>query len=587
LAKEPREITGDRDLLDEHEHRDSVSFAHAPQETESGEGLDWRAVYLDGIPRHPAWLAAKYQAAGYWGNDTITSRLDRIMAERPGATALVDGVCRISYAQLGSYIGACASALSSLGIGPGDAVVVQLPNWWEQLVAVFAIVQVGAMVVPVNVRLRGELEYILEYTRSKLLIAPDEYHGFSHGDLIDSLRGKLPDLRDTVTVRGTADRRHATFEELLAKGSSHPVVTGRTVLSADDPWEVMFTSGTTSAPKGVVLTHNNTLYTLRLLVEEYHILQGDGTDVALAVLPIAFVYAQYLCALAALLTGGTLVLQESFDATELMDLVERERVTLIALVPSMVPTFQHGADLRARDLSSLRIVAPAGEAVTRERKSELFEIFGCDVRECYGLAEVTMPLVQPADATQEQKLSSTGRRNPATELRIVDDEGNDLGVGEIGELLVRGPTLFPGYYQNPEATTKSIEEAGWFHTGDLVARDTNGFYAISGRKKDLIKRGGASILPQEIEDALEGHPAVAAVTAFALPDERRGEIACACVVLKAGTSASAEELLGYLRARIATFKVPERIEFVESLPLSANGKVLKQELAARFAARSA
>ncbi|HEY6538017.1 MAG TPA: class I adenylate-forming enzyme family protein [Candidatus Dormibacteraeota bacterium] len=525
----------------------------------------------------------RYTNAGYWGADTIPARLERQAAARPDHPAVVDESRRLTYGEFASMVRSFAGALSRLGVGAGDAVAVQLPNWWEQLVADFAIIEIGAILVPVNVRVRGELEYMLEYTNCKVLVVPDEYHKFSHIEFINSIRSRLPALTRVVVVRGAKPYpEHESFADLVAETEASEPATSAPRPSGNDPWQIMFTSGTTSAPKGVVRTHNNTLFTLDLLIKDYGILAGDGSDVTLAVLPVAFVYAQYVCAMGALLTGGTLVLQENFDAADLIRAVERERVTLITVVPSMVPALQHAPNLAETDLSSLRIVAPAGEAVTRERKLELSEIFKCDVRECYGLAEVTMPLVQPREATLEQKLSSTGRPNSATELRVVDTVGQDAEVGEIGELLVKGPTLFAGYFRSPEATAAAIDPEGWFHTGDLVVVGEDGFYAISGRKKDLIKRGGASILPQDIEDALEGHPAVAAVAAFGLPDELRGEIACACVVVKPGETATVEGLIGYLRDRIATFKVPERIEFVDALPLSANGKVLKAELAARF-----
>jgi acyl-CoA synthetase (AMP-forming)/AMP-acid ligase II len=229
----------------------------------------------------------------------------------------------------------------------------------------------------------------------------------------------------------------------------------------------------------------------------------------------------------------------------------------------------------------MRVVCPAGEAVTRERKEQLEEIFGGAVCECYGLAEMTWPLAQRPESGFEQRMSATGFPSPGAELRVVDDDGNDVGVDEVGELLLRGPTLFPGYFKNPDATAAAIDEEGWFRSGDLVRVDADGYYAICGRKKDLIKRSGIQVLPQEIEDALEEHPAVHAVGVVGLPDDRRGEIACACIVLKDGATVEADELLEFLRGKLATYKLPERIELMDSLPLSPNGKVLKNELKAR------
>lgn len=545
----------------------------------------YSSVYVNGVPRHSEDLIAEYTAAGYWGEETLTSRLREVVAHRSESVAIVDGSHRLSYGQLGAHIARLASALNELGVGPGDAVTVQLPNWWEQMAALFAIVELGAVFIPANIRLRGDLEYVLAHTDTKVVVVPDEFHGFAHAELITSMRPRLPHLEHVVAVRSGSAQGHLSFEDLLSEGSGASAARRSAGQPrANDPWEVMFTSGTTSAPKGVVRTHNNTLYTLRIVTDFYGMLKGDGSDVALAVLPVSFIFAQYLCALGALLSGGTLVLQASFDAEEAAQLIERERVTHLGVVPSMVPSFLDVPDLGKYDLSSLRLVSPAGEAVTRERKQGLEEIFGCDVRESYGLAEMTWPLGQSPEAPHEKKLGTTGRSSPGAGLRIVSDDVTDLPTGEAGELLLRGPTLFPGYYRNPEATSASIGEDGWFRSGDLAVVDDDGFYALSGRKKDLIKRGGASILPQDIEDALEGHPSVAGAAVLGLPDDRRGEIACACVVLHRGATTTADDLVEFLKDRLATFKLPERIEFMESLPLSENGKVLKGELLARLAA---
>jgi non-ribosomal peptide synthetase component E (peptide arylation enzyme) len=539
------------------------------------------SIYVDGVPRHTPELMAEYTNAGFWGPDTIGSRFREAAAGSSGRTAVVDGKKRLTYAELADEVSTVRDGLKALGVTYRDRVTVQLPNWWEQVAFLFAIAELGAVMVPATIRARGDLEYVLQYSGSKVVVIPHQFHGFSHVGLIEEMRGRLPALGSVVVVRGQAGKRSLSYEMLTEKGAIHGAGESSPV-SSNDPWQIMFTSGTTSAPKGVIRTHNNTLYTLRNLQHFYRLYEGDGTDVALGILPISFIFAQYLCALGALLTGGALVLQESFNASRAVDLMEKERVTYAAMVPSMVPDFQQVRGMDSRDFSSLRMLSPAGEAVTRERKEQLHEVFKCDIRESYGLAEMTWPLGQRPDAPTEAKYSTTGQASPGAELRIVDDVGGDVPVGQPGELYLKGPTLFPGYYKNPDATKAAIDQEGWFHTGDLVIRDNAGFYAISGRKKDLIKRAGMPIIPQELEDALLRHPDVVGAAVLGLPDERRGEIACACVVLEPGSKSTPNDLLRFLDGQLATYKMPERIEIMESLPLSPNGKVLKSELKARL-----
>jgi acyl-CoA synthetase (AMP-forming)/AMP-acid ligase II len=539
-----------------------------------------RAYDDGGMPTYSPELIERYRGEGYWGDETIVDRLRSVAAERPDHLAVVDGEVRLSYSELLERIDAARNGLAALGIGKGDFVTVQLPNWWELVVGMFAVVEAGAVFVPVNVRMRGDLEYVLRNTGSRALLVPESFHGFSYAELLEGFGDRVSELEHVIMVRPADGSSATSFDSLLWNPQTSSDA-AKPAISADDPWQLIFTSGTTAAPKGVLRTHNNTLWTLRNLKEHYGLFQGDGSDVALGILPISFIFAQYLNKLGALLTGGTLVVQETFEAEAALDLIQEENVTFTGVVPSMVPTFLDIPNVLDRSFPSLRVVSPAGEAVTTERKEQLEGIFGCDTCESYGLAEMTWPLAQRPGSSLEKRMTTTGAPSPGAELRVVDDEGNDLGIDEVGELLLRGPTLFPGYFRNPEATATAIDADGWFRSGDLVRLDADGFYAICGRKKDMIKRSGVQVLPQEIEDALEEHPAVHAVGVIGLPDDRRGEIACACVVLRPDAVADPDELLEFLRDRLATYKLPERIELMDSLPLSPNGKVLKSELKTR------
>jgi fatty-acyl-CoA synthase len=537
--------------------------------------LEYLPVYANGVPRHPDSLIRAYEAAGYWGEATISDRYHQIASNVPHKTALIEGDRRFNYSELTMRIGQVRDGLADIGIRQGDLVAVQLPNWWEQVVVSLAIVELGAILVPVSIRLRGELKYILEFTKAKTIIAPDEFHGFSHKDLIFNLEQELPSLRHVILVRSESEIGGSIpFESLPKAGTPSP----RPDLDSNSPWEIIFTSGTTSDPKGVVRTHNNTLRTMSNLSEHYDFILPDGSDVVMAILPISFIFAQYLGALSSLLFGATLVLQAAFEPKGALDLIEREKVTYFGIVPSIVERFFEVDNLEQRHLETLRFVSPAGEAVTRERKERIHEAFRCDVLESYGLSEFTWPLGQVKRAGWEKKLTRTGVASPGTELKIVETDGDEVGPGMTGELLLRGPTRFPGYFNNPEATNECIDEDGWFHTGDLAQVDDQAFYSIVGRAKDVIKRKGAMIVPHEIEDALSEHPDVRDVSVVGLSDPTHGEIACACVVPRSGAHPTEDELIAFMRGKIATYKLPERIELMDALPVSPVGKVLKSEL---------
>lgn len=542
--------------------------------------MDYRPVYRDRTPRHSESMIAAYVAQGYWGEQTILERFRQIVAQRPDKEALIEGAHRFTYRQLNDQVEQTRQGLAALGLRPGDLIAVQLPNWWEQIVASLAIIDLGAVLVPVSIRLRGELKYILEFTAARAIVLPEAYHGFDHVGLVSELKPALPDLEHLVVPRLGRDLLGVVSFDRLQRmsGDSAPPA----ALDPNDPWEIIFTSGTTSAPKGVVRTHNNTLRTLSNLSNHYDFIRPDGSDIVLAILPVSFIFSQYLGVLSALLFGATLVLQDSFEPGAALKLLEREGVTYFGIVPSIVERFFEVEDLAQRDLSTLRYVSPAGEAVTRERKERIREAFGCDVLESYGLSEFTWPLGQVMRAGWEKKVSRTGIASPGTELAIVDAGGEPVPAGETGELLLRGPTRFPGYYGNPEATEECLDEDGWFHTGDLAQLDDDGFYAIVGRVKDVIKRKGSLIVPHEIEDALGEHPDLKDVAVVGLADPERGEIACACVVLRPGANLGTEELLSFLEGKLATFKLPERIEFLDELPVSPVGKVLKSDLKAMF-----
>lgn len=535
-------------------------------------------TYIEGLPRHSRHVVQQYTARGDWGSTTIFEAFRQSAELHASKVAVIDGDTRITYSELLDRVDRVASGLHTRGIKRGHIVAAQLPNWAEFIEFALACTRLGAILSPLNHRLRGEVQYALRTAESPLIVIPAEFHDFDYHKLVESLRDELPSLRQVIITRTAQADGPDTFDVVR----SSPPTDLPPLPDANDPWALIFTSGTTAAPKGVVRTHNNTLFTLRALTDFYGLATPSGDDVALAVLPITFIFPFYLCVLMPLVNGLTVVLQEAFDPEETLELISRHRVTLLAIVPSMVERLLEARQRDKWDLTSLRVIQPAGEVVSEERKARLMRELDCDVREVFGLAECTWPIGHPPSSPVQKKLAASGLLCPGVELKIVDDEYRDVGTGEVGEIAFRGPNLFPGYYRNPDATRAAIDDQGWFFTGDLGTCDADGYLRIVGRNKDTIIRGGINILPQEIEEWLGGHPKVDQVAVFGVPHPRTGEQVWACVVGRPGTRLTSDELLAFLRGKVASFKLPERVFIVDELPLSNVGKVLRRELKERM-----
>jgi acyl-coenzyme A synthetase/AMP-(fatty) acid ligase len=352
---------------------------------------------------------------------------------------------------------------------------------------------------------------------------------------------------------------------------------------ANDPWLLEFTSGTTGMPKGVVRTHNNTLFSLRCFIDDFGAAEPDSNDVALAALPISFIYPFYFALLASLLNGLCCVLQDGTQADETVALVARHSVTLVTTVPAMMERLIEAKERSDADVSSLRFIYVGGDAANAERKQTLMRSFDCEVRDIYGLTECTLALSTPAHAPLHKSLATTGTVCPGVDTRLAGEDNHGPGAGAIGQLLLRSPSLMAGYYRNEEATRAAFDDDGWFSTGDLATADEDGYFRIVGRKKEVIIRGGANIVPQEIEEWLLQHPEVQQTAAFGMPDTVLGEVVWCCARLRPQGSATEMVLRDFLRSRIASYKVPERIIIVDDLPVSATGKILRRQAKERYA----
>lgn len=533
--------------------------------------------YKQGIPRHQQQIVQQYTASGYWRNVTIFQAFRQAAERYPQRIAVITDTQKITYSELLNRVERIACAFYIRGVVPASVVTAQLPNWLEYVETALAAARLGAMFCPLSIRLRGEIEALLELSASPLLVIPAGYATFDHQAFVQSLRPNLPHLRHVLVARGATVQEFESFDEV--RHSS--LIALPSLPDANDPWLLEFTSGTTAAPKGVVRTHNNTLFSLRAMADFFENGIPGGDDVALAAQPIHFIYLFYLCVLFPLLNGLTTVLQDGIEPEETLRLIAQHRVTFLTMVPSLVDRLLQARQACPWDLPTLRWIQISGDVVGEERKSKLMSGMNCDVREVYGLTECTWPVGCRPGAPVGKKLTATGEICPGVDLKLLDGSGRQAESGEVGELYLRGPSLTPGYYRNPDATRSAIDDEGWFSTGDLATLDGEGYVRIVGRKKDIIIRGGINVLPQEVEEWLAKHPGVAHVAVFGVSDPNAGEQIWACAVPRPGVTLTSGELQAFLKGKIASYKVPEQVFIVNDLPVSSTGKILRRQLKER------
>lgn len=478
----------------------------------------------------------------------------------------------ITYAQVDEMSGRVASGLLQLGLERGDKVAVQLPNVPQFLFAYFGILKAGLVAVPLNPLLVApEVSYHLENSDAKVLITYDTFAAVA----LEGAKAAGGVRAFVVSLSGTAPPDGSTsFDELYVGTDTRDIV----ALGADDTAVLLYTSGTTGKPKGAELTHFQ-LYMNCTIAGGLFALQP--TDVSVAVLPLFHVFGLSSVLNLTVRYASSMVLIPRFEVGAVIDAIESHRCTVFLGVPTMYFALAQ-ADISGRDLSSLRTGVSGGAAIPGE-VIRAFEAKypGTVILEGYGLSESASTTTFNISAA-ERKVLSIGKPIWGVELRVVGEQGNDLGPGEsnVGEILIRGHNIMKGYYKNPEATAVALRN-GWFSTGDLGYRDTEGFYFIVDRKKDLVIRGGFNVYPREIEEVLYAHPAVLEAAVLGMPHESLGEEVRAVIALKPGQSATSEEIIAYCKERLAAYKYPRVVDFMASLPKTATGKILKRELKAK------
>jgi acyl-CoA synthetase (AMP-forming)/AMP-acid ligase II len=501
-------------------------------------------------------------------------------AETPDRTFLLFADRKVSFAQVDQRSDALAAALHQLGIGRGDRIAIDLPNWPEFIISLFAISKLGAIMVPLNPRYTlPELQYMLRHSEAAVVISAENFEGTDYLQLFEGLLTSLPDLQYVVTVGEEDlwyDDRIYQFEDLVSSGEGRDVP-AIAFDPATDVFTILYTSGTTGKPKGVELTHANVLAAAAPTVEAIGLMQDD---VVFGISTVFHVFGLGPGILGTLMAGASLVLQEQVDAARALELIERHRVTVHYGVPTAYVTEIRAAEHERRDLSSLRTGIVAGAPISDDLVRRIRQEFCPNLCVAYSLTETAsaLTMTRPDDPLEKQ-YHTVGRPFEGTDIRILDLDGTILPEESLGELAVRGPSVMKGYYRQPGETANAFDADGYFLTGDLGMVDEDGYVHIVGRRKELIIRGGSNVYPREVEDRLQAHPAVLEAAVVGVPDDVLGERVCACIVPVEGAIVTGDEIKGWCRGALADYKVPDLVRFFDAFPLTGSGKIRRVELA--------
>jgi long-chain acyl-CoA synthetase len=483
---------------------------------------------------------------------------------------------KFTYGQMDALSSQVASSLRAAGLKKGDRVGLMLPNVPQFVMAYFGILKAGGIVVPINVLLKGpEVNFYLGDSDSRYLIVWEDFAG----EALKGIAGLKGITTYVVLKPGSAEAPAGTknFTQLLAGDPKFDMES----TSPDDTAVILYTSGTTGKPKGAELTHSNLFLNCHFLG---HVFRSTPDDVTLCVLPMFHSRGQTVAMNAALHVGGTLTLVPRFDAEKVLEVMQRDKVTVFPGVPTMFFALLHHPTADKFDLSSLRICGSGGAAIPGEVLLAFEKKFKSIILEGYGLSE-TSPVATFSNSAEERKILSVGKPIFGVELKIFDKDDKELPPGKdyVGEIVIRGHNVMKGYWRNPEATAEAFK-GGWFHTGDLGYVDEQGYFFIVDRKKEMINRGGFNVYPREVEEVVYAHPAVAEAAIIGVPDERLGEEVKAVVALKPGAKATEEDIIAFVKERVAAYKYPRTVQFVDTLPKGATGKILKKELKAQLEA---
>jgi 2,3-dihydroxybenzoate-AMP ligase len=544
---------------------------------------------LDGVTPFPAEFAARYRARGYWQDRPLFDGFLDALARYADQVALIDDQGPVTYRQLDERSERLARVLLDLGLRPLDRIIVQLPNTATFGYLYFALQRIGAIpVLALPGHRRREITQFAEISGARALAGPAgpaAARGFDFTTMAAGLMASHPAL-DLCLLQGAEPDaalppRFVRIEELLEREPRGALT--EIDIDPGDPALFLLSGGTTGIPKLIPRTHNDYLYNSKIAAAVCEIAAGD---VLLDVLPIGHNLPLGCPGLQGfLLSGGTVVLAASTRPRDVFELIERHRVTHIHLVPALLIRWIDDPSIAEYDLSCLRVIQSGGQRLQPEVRLRAERALpGCFIQENFGMAEGLIMFVRSSDPADVRRETCGRPASPDDEVFLVDEEGEVVPDGEQGELIVRGPYTLRGYFRSPEHNVRAFTPDGFYRSGDLLRKMPSGNYIVEGRVKDLINRGGEKISAEEVENLILAHPAVLNVACVPYPDPVLGERMCACLVLRPGHCLTLKELVTFLLDfEMAKFKLPERCEFFDTLPLSGFGKVSKKDLAARLA----
>ncbi len=519
-------------------------------------------------------IAERWRREGFWKPETFYDILARRAAAHPDREVIVDRGRSVTYGELRDRVDRVAAGFQAAGIGAGDVVTIQLPNWAEFAYVFFACERVGAIANQIGPDFRSrEVEYILRFSESRAFVCPASFKGFDYVAMIHELRPGLGDLRRVFVLGAAPTADVESLDAILADGRAasglrpHP-------MDADDVMRMAFTSGTTGNPKGVTHTFNTTLSACRIINAD---MQVTADEVFLIYLPLGLNWG-YLTLLQAVMAGARAVLLDRFSAHAALELIERNRVTYVPSAPASIIAMLNDGGLAHADLRSLRVVITGGASCPIETIREFRKRMPGHLIELYGMLETGFHTYTRFSDDPEAVTGTIGRPATGMGLRIIDGEGRDVPPGAEGEIACDGPSVHLGYHKNPAANAELFTRDGWFRTGDLGQQDATGNTRIVGRLKEMINRGGKKFFPREIEEILYTHPKILHAAIVGVPDPRLGERNCLCVIPRGDASVSLDEMVGFLRGGVATYKLPEELELFTEFPFTPTGKIQRHAL---------
>ncbi len=520
--------------------------------------------------------AAYYLENGFWTNDTLSAWLNKHAGETPDAIAIVHPGGEVSYGELREKVDSLTTGLMALGLIKGDVIAVQLPNNLDFIISYLAIAAFGGVMQTIHMPYRdADIEFLVGHANARAVISLPAFKDFPTGEVMLGLRDKIDTLEHVIVTGDTAPDGAVALTDLFSEDT--PEIDNPPV--GADPFLLLYTSGTTSNPKGVPLTYQNMLSNTRQCAPEY---QVNPEDRILSAAPFSHLYGLYNFHLA-LFAGGTAVLLPAFTPPDLAAMVEKDKPTMVFLGPPHAAAMLGAGLMDKHDFSSVRFTVFSGAYCPPEvMKNYHAKAGGGETGQLWGMTETAAGTISRPGDDMEIPANSAGRATPGDEVRVVSaEDGSPLPADTEGELQVRGCSVFAGYLDNPEANAEAFDNGGWFRTGDLAMIDDAGNMRITGRTKDVINRGGVKFNPADVEELLAKHPKITEAAIVPMPDPVLGEKACCFAVAADGDAPTLEELCAHLDDhKIAKNKWPERLELVAEMPLTPTRKVMKGKLAA-------